>query len=639
MALTLLASTSQEQTLHAVIAFVAPTSGEAWSGFLFGGLVVLLAYQQWRLYESRRQAVKREELFRIVAENAADMIALVDVKGRRLYNSPAYQKILGYSAGELGKTSAFEQIHPDDRFKVLDAAREARNSGVGKKLEYRIRHKDGRWRVLESTASAIRNAQGEVEKLVIVNRDITDRKKAEEQLEHDSFRDGMTGLPNRQLFLDRLKHAFLRAQRNPKFQFAILFVDLDDFKAVNNAMGTGVGDQVMAEVGCRVASCLRDQDTVARPQGALPVGDALLSRMGGDEFTILLEDIEDPSEAMRVAERIQTAVAAPLLAAGREARVSVSIGIALSTAAHARAEDLLQHADVAMRRAKAYGGSRREIFDEGMHASAVKRLRLEAELRAAIDQGQFQLCYQPIFHLNPRRITGLEALIRWQHPEQGLISPGDFLEIAEKMGIITPVGKWVVREACRRLYTWQSKYPSLGSLQMTVNLSAKQFADPHLNREIEEAVQETGITADALQLEVGEGIAMTDPKLTLAVFGQLKRLGVGVGIGDFGAGHSSLTCLRRWPIDELKLDRSLVSCMTSDRSSSDVIQLTVLVARSLKLRLVAAGIERALELKHLEGLGCEFGQGYLLSHPLEGERAEQLLRQHNLEQMSAHTSS
>jgi PAS domain S-box-containing protein len=639
MAFAFLSLSLRDPDLYATIAFWLHAGREAWSGLLLGALVILLAYQQWRLYEFRQQAVKREELFRIVAENAADMIALVDVKGRRLYNSPAYKKILGYSADELGKTSAFEQIHPDDRFKVLDAAREARNTGVGKKLEYRIRHKDGQWRVLESTASTIKNERGEVEKLVIVNRDVTDRKKTEEQLEHNSFHDGLTGLPNRRLFLDRLEHAFLRAQRSPKFQYAILFVDVDDFKAINDAIGPTAGDQIIAEVGRRLSACLRDQDTVARPQGALPMGDALLSRLGGDEFTVLLEDIEDPSDALRVAERIQAAVAAPFHAAGREVQASASIGIALSTAAHDQAEDLLQHADIAMRRAKAYGGSRREVFDEGMHARAVSRLKLEADLRAAIDQGQFQLCYQPIVSLSTKHITGFEALVRWQHPERGLISPQNFIDVAEKMGITIPLGKWVIRQACRQAYTWQSKYPSLGSLSMTVNLSAKQFVHPHLVQEIQRAIQEIGTEPCTLQLEVGENIATANPKLTLEVFSQLKRLGVRVGIGDFGAGHSSLSCLRRWPIDELKIDRPLVRSMTSDRCSSDVIQLAVLVARSLKLRVVAAGIETAVELKHLESLGCEFGQGYFLSHPLESERAEQLLHQQSRGWMSAHTSS
>ena len=306
---------------------------------------------------------------------------------------------------------------------MLEAAREARSTGIGRKLEYRIRHKDGTWRVLESIAGTIRDEKGEVAKLVIVNRDVTERKRAEEQLEHNSFHDALTGLPNRRLFLDRLQHLFDRAQRSPERQYAVLFVDLDGFKVFNDTMGPAVGDQVIVEIGQRLGGCLRHDDTVSRPQDEFPMMDTVLSRMGGDEFTILLEDVSDPSDAMRVAKRILSAVAEPFLVEGREVRTSASVGIALSTSTHQRAEDLLQDADVAMRRAKAMGGSRCEVFDEAMHTRAVNRLKLEAELREALEKHQFRVYYQPIVHLETKQIAGFEALLRWQHPEQGLISP------------------------------------------------------------------------------------------------------------------------------------------------------------------------------------------------------------------------
>ena len=266
-----------------------------WNWIALGALGILVIYQQFRTYLARRESKQREELFKIVTENAADMIALVDVKGRRLYNSPD-KRILGYSAAELSETSSFEQIHQDDRFKVLEAAREARSTGVGRKLEYRIRHKDGTRRVLESMASAIRNAKGEVVKLVIVNRDVTERKRAEEQLEHNSFHDALTGLPNRRLFLNRLQHLFARARRYPDRQHAVLFVDLDGFKTFNDTTGPAVGDSVIVEIGRRLGGCLRHDDMVSRPQFEFPMMDAVLSRMDGDEFTILLEEVSDPSK-------------------------------------------------------------------------------------------------------------------------------------------------------------------------------------------------------------------------------------------------------------------------------------------------------------------------------------------------------
>jgi diguanylate cyclase (GGDEF)-like protein/PAS domain S-box-containing protein len=617
---------SHASPAHRVAAMVWPTQFEQWNGILSAVLVVLLVYQQWRLYQLRQRSAKREELFRIVAENAADMIALVDVKGRRLYNSPAYEKVLGYSAEELAKTSPFEQIHPEDRFNVLNASREARSTGVGQKLEYRIRHKNGTWRVLESTASTIKNEEGEVEKLVIVNRDITDRKAAEEALAHNSFHDGLTGLPNRNLFLDRLQHSFSRAQRSPDSRYAVLFVDVDGFKIFNDTMGTKTGDLVIKEIGRRLAACLRSEDTVARPKGKLPIRD-ILSRMGGDEFTILLEDIRDASDAMRVAKRIQEAVSRPLLAEGNEVHATVSIGIALSTTDHERAEDYLQDADIAMRRAKAAGGSRCEVFDEGMHRRALKRLTLEAELQTALDSGQFQLHYQPILNLETRQIVGFEALLRWNHPEKGVISPHQFIEVAENVGLIVSIGKWTLREACRQLQAWISAYPLLSHLTMTVNVSVRQLAHPQFVADTESMIKEFRLGPSRLQLEVAEEVTMADPKLTFEVLTQLKRLGVCISIGDFGKGLSSLSCLRRLPIDELKIDRSLINGISSDIVNRDIVRLMITLTRTLKVKLVAEGVETVTHLELLRNLGCEFGQGYLFSPPVEQKQAEQLLRQ------------
>lgn len=611
--------------LSSTMAQISVADIEKCSGWLLAVLIILLVYQQWRLHQFRQQTVEREALFRIVAENAADMIALVDVKGHRLYNSPAYEKVLGYSSEELAKTPVFEQIHPDDRWKVLATAREARSTGMGRKLQYRMRHKDGTWRVLESSATAIKNEQGEVEKLVIVNRDITERKRAEEKVEHNSFRDSLTGLPNRHLFLDRLQHSLARAQRDPHHQFAILLLDIDHFKQFNQAMGHSEGDKVVLEIGRRLATCLRHHDTVARPKEQLPVEDAVVSRMSGDEFSLLLEGIKDPSDALRVAQRIHCAVASPFKIEEREVIMSASIGIALSADDHKRAEDLLQDAEVALRRAKTLGGSRCEVFDEAMHTRAVNRLKLETELRSAIELKQFRLCYQPIVHLASGRITGFEALLRWQHPEQGLISPQKFFEVAENVGLIVVIGKWVLHEACRQIRSWPSKHSSIEPLHGTVNISAKQLAYPNLISDVRAAVEEAKVASRQLRLEVTESDAMADPKLTLNVFTQLKYIGVGVSIADFGTGHSSLSWLRRLPIDELKIDRSLIANMPTDRCSADIVQLILKLGHELRLSIVAQGIESAVHLDCLKELGCEFGQGFYFSQPLDVERVERLL--------------
>ena len=365
---------------------------------------------------------------------------------------------------------------------------------------------------------------------------------------------------------------------------------------------------------------------MARSQGRLPIPDPLLSRLGGDEFTILLEGIADPSDAMRVGKRIQDALAAPWTAEGRELLATASIGIALTASVEDRAEDLLQDADTAMRRAKALGGSRCEVFDEGMHTRAMNRLRLEAELRTALDQHQFQLYYQPIVHLPTKQISGFEALLRWRHPQQGVIAADKFIEVAEDVGLIVAAGKWVLGEACRQMKAWQARYPSAAGLTMTVNLSARQLAHSHLVEDIKAAVHEAQLDPGRLQVEMRESVAMTDAKLTYEVLTQLKYLGVRISLGDFGVGYSSLSWLRRLPLDELKIDRSLTSSVMTDRHGSDMVKLIVTLARGLKLKIVAEGVESAVQLNLLEGLGCDLGQGYLFSRPVEAGRVEQLLQ-------------
>jgi diguanylate cyclase (GGDEF)-like protein/PAS domain S-box-containing protein len=595
-----------------------------WFWTALGSFAILVLCQQWRIYRVRRDARKREELFQIVTENAADMIALVDVKGRRLYNSPAYKRILGYSATELGETSAFEQIHPDDRFRVLEAAREARDSGVGKQLEYRIKHKDGSWRVLESLASTIRNSQGEVAKLVIVNRDITERKRAEQQLEHNLFHDPLTGLSNRRQLLDRLQNAFVRTRRDSGRQYALLLGNLDHFKVFNETMGTGAGDQVLQEIGCRLGACLRQDDTVARGESAT---EALLSRLGGDEFTVLLDSVSDPSDAMRVAKRIQEAVAEPFNVGSREVRASASVGIALSSSEHERSEDILKDADVAMRRAKALGGSRCEVFDEAMHTRAVGRLRLEADLRTAIAEHQFRVHYQPIVQLDTRRVVSFETLLRWEHPTQGLISPYRFVEAAEDTGILVSIGHWLMLQACRQLREWELNHLTEEPINVTVNVSARQFADARLASDIQDALQQSGLNPSQLQLEMTESVAAADPKLTVTVLSHLKHMGIGVILDDFGIGSASLRGLWQFPVDALKIDRSLVRDMQTDRASSDVVELIVTLAHKMKLKLIAEGIETARQVERLRELGCEFGQGYYFSQPLDPKATQQFLRQ------------
>jgi diguanylate cyclase (GGDEF)-like protein/PAS domain S-box-containing protein len=588
---------------------------------LLTALGVVALYQQFRFYRVHRESKKNEELFKIVTENAADMIALVDMKGRRLYNSPAYTRILGYSSSELGGTSSFEQIHPDDRMRVLEAAREARESGVGKRLEYRIKHKDGSWRVLESEASTIRDADGEVAKLVIVNRDVTERKRAEQQLEYNLFHDPLTGLPNRRRFLDQLQTAFARVRRDAGRSYALLLANIDHFKVFNETMGTKTGDHVLTEIGRRLGSELHQEQLSGRHETAPISGEFGLFRLGSDEFAVLLESVGDPSDAMRVAKRIQTAVAEPFQLESRELRVSVSVGIALCTTQHTRPEDVLKDADVAMRRAKALGGSRCEVFDEAMHTRAVGRLKLESDLRGALVHRQFRIHYQPVVQLDTRRIVSFEALLRWDHPTQGLISPYRFIEAAEDTGVLVSIGHWLIVQACRQLREWEVNNPSTQPMNVTVNVSARQFADARLVNDLQDALQETGIDPARLQLEMKESIASADPKLTITVLSHLKHMGIRVVLDDFGTGAMSLVQLTQFPVDALKIDRTLIRDMQADKTASDVVELIMTMAHKMKYRVIAEGVETARQLERLTELGCEYGQGYYFSQPMEAKAA------------------
>jgi PAS domain S-box-containing protein len=589
---------------------------------------VYAIYQHLQLHRIRRQLAERDQLFQLISENAADMIALVGSDGRRLYNSPAYQKVLGYSAEDLKSTSSFEQIHPDDRPRVLEAAEKARLTGRGERMEYRVRHKDGSWHTLESTASPIRNAKGQTDKLVIVNRDITERKRAEEMLAHNAFHDGLTNLPNRALFLDRLQHTLTLSKRHPNYKFAVLLIDVDEFRIVNDSMGHSAGDELLIQIAHRLLDSVRRADTVSRPRTSgvpeRPANDDTLARLGGDEFSILLDDVRDPVEAVRVAERLQAELAAPFLVDQQEIVISASIGIAASTSSHTQAEDLMRDADIAMYRAKRAGKARCEVSDPAMHANAVKRLQLETDLRKAFDQAEFRVYYQPIVWLQTGRIAGFEALTRWQRPE-GILTPMEFIAVAEETGLIIPMNRQLLREACQHLRSWQSEFPSSPPLTMSVNLSSREFAQPDLASEIGKTLDQTGVDPGCLQLEIIETIAMGDAEKSGHVLAHLKALGVRLSIDDFGTGYSSLSRLRRIPVDTLKIDRAFISNMDRDPESREIVRIIIMLAHNLGLKVVAEGTETEGQVNLLKQLNCEMAQGYFFSRPADDQAMLKLL--------------
>ncbi len=584
-------------------------------------------YQHLQLQRVRRQFAERERLFHLITENAADMIAVVDKSGNRLYNSPAYKKVLGYEADELAATFSLEQVHPDDRLRIREAAQKAYLTSRGERLEYRIRHKDGSWRVLESTASSIPGPNGEMEGLVIVNRDITERKHAEILLEHRAYHDGLTNLPNRALFLDRLQRTIAVSRHHHDFKFAVLFIDIDKFKVVNDSLGRPAGDELVIGIARRLTGCLRRVDTVSRE----PVGESenlqeegTLARSGGDEFLVLAAELHDASDAIRMAERIQERLAVPFAVSGHEIVLSASIGIAFSDSSNEAAEDVLRDAEIAMYRAKDAGKARCEVFDTAMQADALKRLQLETDLRKALEMDEFRTHYQPLVSLHDGHVVAFEALTRWQRP-QGMVMPGEFIAVADETGIILPINRTLLREGCEQLRRWQDLFPSDPPLVLNVNIAAKQFAQPDVSAQIGEILQQTGTDPRWVDLEITEGIAMGDAERSSIVLSQLKALGVKLSIDDFGTGYSSLSRLRRFPVDTLKIDRSFISGIDQDPETFEIVRIIVMLARNLGLRAVAEGIEKQRQLDMLRDLGCELGQGYLFSKPADVATIDQLL--------------
>lgn len=581
-------------------------------------------YQHLQLQRVRRQLAKRDHLFELISENAADMIAVVDRDGNRLYNSPAYQKILGYSPDELNAHSSFDQIHASDRERVLQASAKAFATGQTQRLEYRMRHNDGTWRVLESTASVVRDNAGEVHELIIVNRDITERKRAEEMLEHNAFYDGLTDLPNRALFADRLQRALIHAQRHTDFKFSVLFVDTDEFKVINDSLGHSAGDELLLQIAKRLTANFRDTDTLARPgDSAQPIEDGL-ARLGGDEFTVLLEDVRNPSDAIRVAERIQAKLALPFEIRGQQIVITASIGVASSGTSYSTAEELLRDAEIAMYRAKRAGKARCEVFDPTMHSTAVLRLKLETDLRRGLENGELIAYYQPIISLITGKITGFEALSRWRRP-QGLVPPAEFIPIADETGLIQPINRVMMREACQQLRTWQSQFRCDPPLTMSVNVSPRQFAEPELSNEISLVLKETGVSPSTLNLEITETIAMSDADRALSVLSEIKALGVSLSVDDFGTGYSSLSRLPRFPVDALKIDRVFISDMSTNRENNEIVRLIINLAHNIGLKVVAEGTEKQDQIYELQRLGCEMAQGFLYSPPVSAEAAFGLL--------------
>jgi diguanylate cyclase (GGDEF)-like protein/PAS domain S-box-containing protein len=539
-------------------------------------------------------------------------MAVLSAGGKLLWVNRSLCLFLDYSESELLGSSLTSITRPED-LEIADAALRSMLEQQKDLLQLEVRHqrRDGEQVWALWNVARYRDPADEQIYLLLQLQDITERRQSEEKLRHDAFHDPLTGLPNRALFADHVKLTIGRAKRAPSRHFAILFCDIDRFKVINDSLGHMVGDQLLAEVARRLEKCLREGDTVAR--------------VGGDEFTILLEDLTDEAEAEAVANRIQEEVSAPILLDGREVYTTMSIGLVTGNGDSRDPEDLLRDADTAMYRAKSLGKARHIIFDQTMHASAINLLQIETDLRKALDKGQFFLQYQPIVSLDDFRVCGFEALIRWHHPERGLISPLDFIPIAEDTGQIIAIGEWALNEACRQMHRWETAYPVAAPLFISVNLSCKQFNHPLLIEQVAEVIKRTRISPRRLKLEITESAVMDNIDSATVMLRQLRDIGVQLAIDDFGTGYSSLSYLHKFPIDTLKIDRSFVTRMAENPENIEIVRTIILLAQVLGMDVIAEGVETKEQLKILRDLKCEYGQGYYFSRPATAPDVEKII--------------
>jgi diguanylate cyclase (GGDEF)-like protein/PAS domain S-box-containing protein len=576
-----------------------------------------LARAIWHALERARtlQALRAsEQRYALAARGSNDGLWDWDVRNNRIYLSPRWKAMLGCEAHEIGDHAddGFNLAHPED-LEQLKQAITAHLRGLTPYLEveHRMRHKDGSYRWMLTRGLALWSADGKPNRIAGSLTDITARKVAEERLERSALYDGLTGLPNRMMLMDRMQRALERAKRHADYQFGLLFLDFDRFKVVNDSLGHVIGDQLLVGIAQRLEGCVRTEDTVAR--------------LGGDEFVVLIDYIIDPGDAVQVAERIQRALAEPFDLGGHEVFTSVSIGIALSVTGYEEPETVLRDADIAMYRAKSGGRARYELFDSEMHARAVALLRLETDLRRAIEREEFEIHYQPIVALEGGSVTGFEALVRWRHPQRGLMSPGEFLPVAEEVGLIAQIDWWVLQHACRQLAAWQTLFPVEPPLSMSVNLSSRDFSRPDLADRIEQELRAAELDGCSLRLEITESVIMEHSEVAAAMFERLQAMGVQVYIDDFGTGYSSLSYLHRFPVATLKIDRSFVSRMGNKGENTKIIQTIVMLARDLGMNVIAEGVETVEQCDRLRALRCEYAQGFFFSRPLDNAAVEDLL--------------
>ena len=555
---------------------------------------------------------KSEEQFRLIFESAPIGMAITSLEGQIKRVNQSLCEALGYTEAELLKLNFAEISHIDDLDFHLSLEKKLANGEESDfQIEKRYISKNGR--PVDTLLKVVMVRDDRNRPLHFNNQivDITERKKMERQLLHDALHDALTGLPNRALFMDRLEQELKRNKNQVNYLFAVLFLDLDRFKLVNDSMGHLVGDKLLVEIARRLENCVCPTDTVAR--------------LGGDEFVILLENITSMEVATVAAEKIYQALTVPFSLDNYELFTTASIGIALSSQGYDKPEDILRDADLTMYSAKERGKARYEVFDRSMHTRALERLHLENDLRRGIERKEFAVYYQPITSLSTGKISGFEALARWHHPERGFVSPGEFIPVAEETGLIIPLGNWLLEEACQQLRKWQIKYPEHSPITISVNLSGKQLREPSSIDKIDYILLKTQLPPQNLKLEITESVLMDNLAAATQTLLELRKRKIKLSIDDFGTGYSSLSYLHRFPVDTLKIDRSFINEIKSGEENSAIVKAIVTLAHMLNMDVIAEGIENTAQLNRLKLLKCEHGQGYFFSRPLSREEAEKLI--------------
>ncbi|MGO9613716.1 MAG: putative bifunctional diguanylate cyclase/phosphodiesterase [Dissulfurispiraceae bacterium] len=553
-----------------------------------------------------------EERFRKIFEEGPLGMAVVGMDGGFIKINATLCRMVGYTENELMLFKFTDISHPEDVVADLQYVQRLLGDEIPYyKSEKRCVKKGGTFVWTSCTASIIRDEAGKPLYFLEMMEDIAERKILDEKLKQAAYYDSLTNLPNRASFLSQLKAAIANANRQKDYMFAVLFFDLDRFKNINDSLGHMIGDQLLVEVAERMRECLRPYDMVAR--------------FGGDEFGILLTNIKNVWDVVHATERLHNRLKVPVKIYGHEVYTTASIGITMGKIEYERPEDILRDADTAMYKAKALGRDCYVIFDDTMHAQAASHLQMENNLRRAIEREEFLLHYQPIVLSEKNEIVGFEALLRWNHPEKGLIFPHEFISVAEETGLITTIGQWIVHEACRQMHSWHEQFPEKRSLTISVNISIKQFT-PKLVTTIEQALLETGMNPSRLQLEITESVIMKNPELAAEVFSQLKKLDIKVEMDDFGTGYSSLGYLHQFSFDALKIDQSFVQAMCDNEWAMEIVKTIVSMAHYMKMKVIAEGVETFEQVEELRKLKCEYFQGYWFSRPLDKNMAEALLQ-------------